>query len=134
MKPILSQMARTQCTEVVLHARTKERGQQAVSKAPKAERVLIADLSIEYDTKDLAEKVNKLGHFDAIIHNAGVYQQPNKMIFAVNTLAPFILTSLIQKPKRLIYLSSGMHMQGDASLKNFHSEQKKSIILTPNCT
>ena len=27
-----------------------------------------------------------------------------------NTLAPYILTALIRKPKRLVYLSSGMHV------------------------
>jgi NAD(P)-dependent dehydrogenase (short-subunit alcohol dehydrogenase family) len=40
------------------------------------------------------------------------------MIFAVNTLAPYILTCLIQRPERLIYLSSGMHMQGDPGMHN----------------
>jgi NAD(P)-dependent dehydrogenase (short-subunit alcohol dehydrogenase family) len=59
-----------------------------------------------------------MGRFDAIIHNAGVYRVSNTLIFAVNTLAPYILTCLIQKPKRLIYLSSGMHLHGDPSLKN----------------
>jgi len=34
----------------------------------------------------------------------------------VNTLAPYILTCLIQKPKRLIYMSSGMHLQGNSKL------------------
>jgi NAD(P)-dependent dehydrogenase (short-subunit alcohol dehydrogenase family) len=39
-------------------------------------------------------------------------------VFAVNTLAPYILTALIRKPKRLVYLSSGMHRSGDASLRD----------------
>jgi hypothetical protein len=30
-------------------------------------------------------------------------------VFAVNLLAPYILTALIERPKRLVYLSSGMH-------------------------
>jgi NAD(P)-dependent dehydrogenase (short-subunit alcohol dehydrogenase family) len=54
-----------------------------------------------------------------VINNAGVYQLPAKVIFAVNTLAPYILTCLIQKPKRLIYLSSGMHRQGLPNFENF---------------
>jgi NAD(P)-dependent dehydrogenase (short-subunit alcohol dehydrogenase family) len=53
-----------------------------------------------------------------VIHNAGVYQVSDKIIFMVNTLAPYVLTCLIQKSKRLIYLSSGMHLQGDTSLTN----------------
>ena len=105
--------------QVVLHARHDQRAQQTLSKIPGAERVLIGDLSNIEQTKKLANDVNMLGGFDAVIHNAGVYQESGKIIFAVNTLAPYILTCLIHKPKRLIYLSSGMHKQGDASLKNF---------------
>ena len=104
--------------DVVLHARNAERGRQALEKVPGAEKVLIGDLSSIEETKKLAAEVNTLGHFDSIIHNAGVYQVPNKLIFAVNTLAPYILTCLIQRPERLIYLSSGMHLQGDPGLKD----------------
>src|SRR5512140_3858643 len=67
----------------------------------------------------MAEEANAMGRFNAIIHNAGVYQVPNKLIFAVNTLAPYLLTCLIQRPERLIYLSSVMHLQGDPGLKGF---------------
>lgn len=104
---------------VVLHARNVERGSLALEKVPEAEKVLIGDLSSIEEIKKLAGEVNAIGHFDAIIHNAGVYQVPNKVIFAVNTLAPYILTCLIQRPDRLIYLSSGMHLQGDHGFKNF---------------
>jgi NAD(P)-dependent dehydrogenase (short-subunit alcohol dehydrogenase family) len=104
--------------EVVLHARNEMRGRTALSKVAGAEKVLTGDLSSIDETKALATQVNALGTFDAVIHNAGVYQVSNKLIFAVNTLAPYILTSLIQRPKRLIYLSSGMHMHGEAKLEN----------------
>jgi len=104
--------------EVVLHARNAERGRLALEKAPGAKKVLIADLSSIKETKQLAAEVNATGHFEAIIQNAGVYQVPNKLIFAVNTLAPYILTCLIQRPERLIYMSSGMHLQGDPGLRN----------------
>jgi NAD(P)-dependent dehydrogenase (short-subunit alcohol dehydrogenase family) len=104
--------------KVVLHARNAERGRQALEKVPEAEKVLIADLSSIDETTKLAEEVNALGHFEAIIHNAGVYQVSNRMIFAVNALAPYLLTCLIQRPERLIYLSSGMHLQGDPGLRD----------------
>ena len=103
--------------DVVLHARNEERGRHALSKVPGAEKVLTADLSSGEDTKWLAAEVNAIGGFDAVIHNAGVYQTSGKLTFAVNTLAPYILTCLIQKPKRLIYISSGMHLQGDSNLE-----------------
>jgi NAD(P)-dependent dehydrogenase (short-subunit alcohol dehydrogenase family) len=104
--------------QVVLHARNAERARQAIKKTPGAEGVLTAELSSVEETRDLAKKVNQSGQYDAIIHNAGVYQTSSKQIFAVNTLAPFILTALIQKPKRLIYLSSGMHLSGRPNLDN----------------
>jgi NAD(P)-dependent dehydrogenase (short-subunit alcohol dehydrogenase family) len=108
--------------EVVLHARNEKRGQEALAKLPGAESVLTADLSSVDETKELAAKVNALGKFDAVIHNAGVYNVGPKEIFTVNTLAPYILTCLIQKPQRLIYLSSGMHLQGRAKLETFKTD------------
>ena len=75
--------------EVVLHARNAERGRLALEKVPGTKIVLIGDLSSIEETKKLAAEVNTLGHFDAIIHNAGVYQVSNRLIFAVNTLAPY---------------------------------------------
>ena len=103
--------------DVVLHARNAQRGKQALDNNPGAENVLIADLSNFGETKELADRVNALGNFDAVIHNAGVYQVSNELIFSVNTLAPYILTCLIQKPKRIIYLSSGMHRQGSVNME-----------------
>jgi NAD(P)-dependent dehydrogenase (short-subunit alcohol dehydrogenase family) len=104
--------------QIVLHARNKKRGEEALQQVPGAENVLIADLSDMEETIQLAEKANATGRFDAIIHNAGVYQVAYDLIFAVNTLAPYILTCLIQKPKRLVYLSSGMHSGGNTGLEN----------------
>ncbi|KAA3437943.1 SDR family NAD(P)-dependent oxidoreductase [Rufibacter hautae] len=108
--------------QVVLHARNAERGRKALKANPEAETVLIGDLSNMQDTIQLASQVNASGPFDVVIHNAGVYQGSAKDIFAVNTLAPYILTCLVQKPKRLIYLSSGMHLQGRANLDKFHPD------------
>jgi NAD(P)-dependent dehydrogenase (short-subunit alcohol dehydrogenase family) len=108
--------------EVVLHARNAERGREAIKKNPQAVDVVSGDLSNIEETKKLAHAVNELGVFDVVIHNAGVYQTSPKEIFAVNVLAPYILTCLIHKPKRLIYLSSGMHLQGPAKLENFKTD------------
>jgi NAD(P)-dependent dehydrogenase (short-subunit alcohol dehydrogenase family) len=66
----------------------------------------------------VAGAVNKLGRFDAVIHTAGIgYRETRRVetepgvpsVFAVNVLAPYILTALIERPDRLVYLSSGMH-------------------------
>src|SRR5882724_4620729 len=104
--------------QVVLHARNEKRRKDARDKVPGAESVVTADLASIDETKELASKVNALGKFDAVIHNAGLYQASAEEIFAVNTLAPYVLTCLIQRPKRLVDLSSGMHLQGRAKLES----------------
>jgi NAD(P)-dependent dehydrogenase (short-subunit alcohol dehydrogenase family) len=107
---------------VVLHARNEKRAQEALDKVPSAETVLTADLGSIEETKQLASKVNALGKFDAVIHNAGLYYASAEEIFSVNTLAPYILTCLIQKPERLIYLSSDMQLQGRSKLESFKTD------------
>src|SRR6202167_2295127 len=118
---------------VVLHARNQQRGQEALAAVPGAEAVVIGDLTSIAQTRRVAEQVNGLGLFDAVIHNAGIgYREPRRIatedglphVFAVNTLAPYILTALIKKPKRLVYLSSGLHQNGDASLKDMAWEHR----------
>ena len=118
---------------MVLHARNEQRATETQSAVPKAEAVVIGDLSSIAQTRNVAEQVNALGSFDAVIHNAGVgYREPERIasedglphVFAVNTLAPYILTALIQKPKRLIYLSSGLHRDGDPSLDDLAWERR----------
>ena len=108
--------------QIVLHARNEKRGQEALDKVPGAESVVTADLTSIDETKQLASKVNALGMFDAVIHNAGVYSASAEEIFTVNTLAPYILTFLIHRPKRLIYLSSDMHLQGRSKLESFKTD------------
>ncbi len=104
--------------QVVLHARNAERGRYAKQNVPRAEHIISGDLTDIDEAKNVAYEANALGQFDAVIHNAGVYQAPPKEIFIVNTIAPYLLTCLIHKPKRLIYLSSSMHLQGRANLEN----------------
>lgn len=111
--------------QVVLHARNAERARYAKQKVPRAEYVLLGDLSAVDETKNLAYEANALGRFDAVIHNAGLYQAPAREIFMVNTIAPYILTCLIQKPMRLIYLSSGMHLHGRANLEKFNKDDPR---------
>jgi NAD(P)-dependent dehydrogenase (short-subunit alcohol dehydrogenase family) len=119
---------------VVLHARSRERGQQALAAVPEAESVVIGDLASIAQTRAVAEQVNRLGAFDAVIHNAAVgYQEPRRIqtedglphVFAINSLAPYILTALIEKPKRLVYLSSGLHRSGDTTLEELTWERRR---------
>src|SRR6266487_1248980 len=112
---------------VVLHARNEKRAKEALTAVLGAETAVSGDLASIAECRKIAEQVNALGAFDAVIHNAGVgYREPRRIatvdglpqVFAINTLAPYILTALILKPKRLVYLSSGMHRSGDPSLKD----------------
>lgn len=118
---------------VVLHARNQQRGREAMAAVPGAEAVVIGDFSSLGQTRNVAAQVNALGNFDAVIHNAGIgYREGRRIstedglphVFAINTLAPYILTALIHKPKRLVYLSSGLHQSGDPSLKDLGWEQR----------
>lgn len=112
--------------QVILHARNENKAEVVRQKLPMAKAVVIGDLSSIAQTKKIAEDINQLGTMDSIIHNAGVgYQEPFQKtedglphVFAINSLAPYILTSLINRPNRLIYTSSGMHEQGDANLED----------------
>jgi NAD(P)-dependent dehydrogenase (short-subunit alcohol dehydrogenase family) len=110
--------------EVVLHARSRDRATAIEDVVPQSAGLVVGDLSSAVETREVAEQVNAIGRMDAVIHNAGVYRVPTRSAtpeghaktIAVNTLAPYMLTALIQRPKRLIYLSSGMHRSGDSYL------------------
>src|ERR1700724_1936551 len=111
--------------EVTLHARSAARAEDARRSVPEAKAVAIGDLSSIEETQRVAEQVNSLGRHDAVIHNAGVgYREARRIetvdglshVFAINVLAPYLLTALITPPSRLVYLSSGMHKSGDPDL------------------
>jgi NAD(P)-dependent dehydrogenase (short-subunit alcohol dehydrogenase family) len=111
--------------EIVLHARSAERA-ATMTLATKSAGVVIGDLSSAAETRSIADQVNAIGRMDAVIHNAGIYREPTRgptpdghaTILAVNTLAPYILTALIERPQRLVYLSSSEHHAGDGPLRD----------------
>jgi len=110
---------------VVLHARNEARAQATRVALPQAEAVLVGDVSTVAAVRDVAGHANERGRFDAVIHNVGIgYRETRRVetadglsqLWAVNVLAPYVLTALMHKPDRLVYLSSGMHTGGDPSL------------------
>jgi len=110
---------------VTLHARSKARADDTRAALPEADGVVIGDLSSVAGMREVAEQANASGRFDAVIHNAGVgYREVRRVetqdglsqVFAVNVLAPYLLTCLIEQPDRLVYLSSGMHRGGNPDL------------------
>ena len=119
--------------KVVLHARNAARAGDARRGLPKTEAVVIGDVQTIAGAKDIAAQVNALGRFDAVIHNAAVgYRERHILtqdglsrVFAINTLSAYILTALIERPKRLVYLSSGMHHGADANLDDILWQQRR---------
>ncbi|TMC11125.1 MAG: SDR family NAD(P)-dependent oxidoreductase [Chloroflexi bacterium] len=106
--------------DVVLHGRNRDRAQQALRAVPGARTALEGDLAA--------------GPFQAVIHNAGVFRPGAARretvdglddVFAINALAPYLLTALIQGPRRLIYLTSGLHHSGDSDLRDLQWRQRR---------
>src|ERR1700759_961197 len=109
--------------QVVLHARNRKRTDDARRALPNVEAVVEGDGSTLAGARSVADQVNKAGQFDAGIKNGGVgYSAARRIetegglphVFAINVMAPYVLTALIKRPWRLIYLSSGMHHSASA--------------------
>jgi NAD(P)-dependent dehydrogenase (short-subunit alcohol dehydrogenase family) len=119
--------------QVVLHARNAARADDARRALPKAEAVVEGDLDTIAGAKAVAARVNELGRFDAVIHNAAVgYREGHRVtadglphVFAINTLSAYILTALVARPHRLVYLSSGMHHHADANLDDILWQKRR---------
>lgn len=118
--------------DVTLHARNDDRAAAARAALPQAEAVVVGDFSSLDDVRGVARQANELGRYDAVIHNAGVgYREPRiqtadglEHIFAINVLAPYLLTALIGQPGRLVYLSSGMHRGGNPDLTDLQWDDR----------
>lgn len=120
--------------EVILHARSQERANAAAAALPAHRAVAVGDASSIAALRSVADQVNALGRCDAVIHNVAVgNREPRRVVtadglsqmFAVNVLAPYLLTALIERPERLVYMSSGMHLGGDAGLEDPQWEHRR---------
>ena len=120
--------------DVVLHGRNRDRARHAMHALPGGKAALAGDLASIQETRALAEQANAIGPFQAVIHNAGVFRpsEPRREtvdglddVFVINTLAPYLLTALIQGPQRLIYVTSGLHLGGDADLEDLPWRRKR---------
>ncbi len=118
---------------VVLHARSAQRAETAKAGVPGAEAVVVGDFASLAQTRDIADEVNRTGAFDAVIHNAAVgYKEKRRevtedglpAVFQVNTLAPYMLTALMERPRRLIYISSELHRRVQPNLDDLLWERR----------
>jgi NAD(P)-dependent dehydrogenase (short-subunit alcohol dehydrogenase family) len=119
---------------VTLHARNQQRAGAVRKRLPAADHVVVGDLASIDGMRRVATEANSIGRFDAVIHNAGVgYREPRRIqtpdglshVFAINVLAPYLLTALITPPNRLVYLSSGMHRAGQPSLDDLQWTKRR---------
>jgi NAD(P)-dependent dehydrogenase (short-subunit alcohol dehydrogenase family) len=118
--------------QVVLHARSRERASALDDLASRSAGLVVGDLASAVETRSIASAVNAIGRMDGVIHNAGVSSTKDRLptpeghttILAVNTLAPFMLTGLIDRPRRLVYLSSSMHRDGTSSLRDINWRER----------
>jgi NAD(P)-dependent dehydrogenase (short-subunit alcohol dehydrogenase family) len=119
--------------EVLLHARSEGRAAALPALSSRSVGVVIGDLSSALETRSIADQVNRVGAMDAIIHNAGIYLESSRdgtpegyaRTLAVNTLAPYILTALIHRPVRLVYICSGAHRRGSDFLDDIDWTQRR---------
>jgi len=119
---------------ITLHARNQQRAAAVRERLPTAKRIVIGDLASIDGMRQVAKEANSIGRFDAVIHNAGVgYREPRRVetpdglshVFAINVLAPYLLTALITPPDRLVYLSSGMHRAGSPALDDLQWTKRR---------
>jgi NAD(P)-dependent dehydrogenase (short-subunit alcohol dehydrogenase family) len=119
---------------VVLHGRSPKRAREAIEAVPGATAALHGNLSSLVEIRELADQANAVGRFDAVIHNAGVgYRERRRLetvdglshLFTINVLAPYLLTALMERPDRLVYLSSGMHRGGDPSVDDLQWSRRR---------
>ncbi|MBT2564962.1 SDR family NAD(P)-dependent oxidoreductase [Arthrobacter sp. ISL-85] len=100
--------------EVVVHARSAQRVPAVQHLLDRGAQCVTGDLAVSDEVRRIAEDVSGIGGIDAVVHNAGVLNGAS--LLPVNVVAPYLLTALIPGPRRLIYLSSGMHRGGDTGL------------------
>jgi NAD(P)-dependent dehydrogenase (short-subunit alcohol dehydrogenase family) len=100
--------------QVIVHVRDRQRLAAVAELVDGGALAVVGDLADADQTHDLARQVNGLGPVDAVIHNAGVID--GAAVLPVNVVAPYVLTALVERPSRLVYLSSGMHHGGRPEL------------------
>jgi len=106
--------------------------------------LLLADLSSQQAIRDLVEEFNsKYQELHVLINNAGVVLSKRHVTvdgfetqFAVNFLAPFLLTNLLldvlkaSAPARIVNVSSEVHQRATLDFNDLQSEKKYGAFFT----
>ncbi len=134
----LAQMGAT----VVMVSKDRARGEAAQSEIKATSGndsidLLLADLSSQQSVRQLAEDFKQhYKQLHVLINNAGVYNLTRRetvdgleMMFAVNVLAPFLLTNLLldvlkaSTPSRIVNVSSDSHEAGYINMDDLQSKK-----------
>jgi NAD(P)-dependent dehydrogenase (short-subunit alcohol dehydrogenase family) len=128
--------------DVILVCRDKARGEAALAElgavAEASVRQLeIADLSSMQQVRDLAGRLSGLDRIDVLVNNAGLVLGDRRVsadgfeyTFALNHLAPFLLTNLLRErlvatgPARVITVSSAAHRAARLDLADLQLAQR----------
>ncbi|MFN7134432.1 MAG: SDR family oxidoreductase, partial [Myxococcales bacterium] len=125
---------------VLVHGRDPEktaRTAEALAKDGRAEP-LVADLASLAQVRQLAREVEgRTGQLDVLLNNAGVFMNERRLTadgfettFAVNHLAPFLLTNLLRPllertpGARVVTVSSVAHHRGQLDFGNLQGERR----------
>lgn len=129
--------------EVVVTGRNRERGESAVEEIRReagSDRVtlMLADLAVQSEVRQLAERFKgDYGRLDVLVNNAGIIlnertETPDGLeaTFAINHLAPFLLTNLLldllkeSAPSRVITVSSEARRGAEIDFDDLQSERR----------
>ncbi len=139
----LAQMGAT----IVIVCRDRAKGEEAQNEIKTksgndAVDLMLADLSSQESIRQLAENIQQnYKQLHVLINNAGVVHLSRgetvdgfETMFAVNYLAPFLLTNLLlvrlkaSAPARIVNVSSGSHESGYIKMDDLQSEQKYKFM------
>jgi retinol dehydrogenase-12 len=127
--------------QLVLVARDRDRGEATaaglVAAGAPPPRLEIADLASMTQVRALADRLGALERIDVLVNNAGLLAGQRRVtadgfeeVFAVNHLAPFLLTSLLlgtltaAAPARVITVTSGAHAAARLDLDDLQMERE----------
>lgn len=103
--------------EVVLHARSAERAASMGDLASRAAGIAVGDLRSADQTRTRSTRSGAWTRSSTTREGSrSSTPEGHAGVLAVNTLAPYMLTALIERLRRLVYLSSGLHRGGEGSL------------------
>ncbi|MDX6264685.1 MAG: hypothetical protein QOH84_6373 [Kribbellaceae bacterium] len=119
--------------QVIWHARSEERAASIREWAGTAPtQYVVGDLGSLESTRELAAGVLRIGAPEVVVHNAGwssggesrsLTGDGIEQTLQINALAPLLLTALLPRPGRLVFVSSDSIVRGNIELDDLQHER-----------